>query len=93
MGGSFEYCGYHFTPYRKLTEAESSFEKISKRLKSDPMMGMCTYKWRKVDYTWGGFYGASGDSECDLFMCEETGNVYIPCENELFIYKERKKRI
>ena len=92
MGGSFEYLGYHFIPYRQLTKSESGFQKISKRLESDTNLGMCTYKWRKSNYTWSGFYGASGDSECDLFICEETGKVYIPCENELFVYKERKKR-
>lgn len=92
MGGAFEYLGYHFIPYRQLTKAESGFSKISKRLASDPMLGMCTYKWRKADYTWSGFYGASGDSKCDLFICEETEKVYIPCENELFIYRERQKK-
>ena len=39
---TFEYGGYHFTPIRKFYKKEGDFFAISKRLASDPNLGLCT---------------------------------------------------
>ena len=55
---TFEYGGYHFTPIRKFHKKEGDFFAISKRLASDPNLGMCTYQERQKDrksYTREGF--------------------------------------
>ena len=57
---TFEYGGYHFTPIRKFHKKEGDFFAISKRLASDPNLGMCTYQERqKVPYDYKGFYAIS----------------------------------
>lgn len=95
--GAFAYSGYHFTPYRKFnkSEQESSLYAFvhSGQLTSDRELGMSTYdQWKKVDYSHKAFYEASTDKTCDIFRCVENGNLYVPCENELFIYKEPPQR-
>ena len=90
---TFEYGGYHFTPIRKFQKKEGDFFAISKRLASDPNLGLCTYQGRqKVPYDYKGFYAISTDKECDVFRCEENGLLYVPGENELFIYHEPKQK-
>ena len=90
---TFEYGGYHFTPIRKFYKKEGDFFAISKRLASDPNLGMCTYQERqKVPYDYKGFYAISTDKECDVFRCEENGLLYVPGKNELFIYYEPKQK-
>lgn len=44
---TFEYGGYHFTPIRKFHKKEGDFFAISKRLASDPNLGLCTYQERQ----------------------------------------------
>ena len=89
----FEYGGYHFTPIRKFQKKEGDFFAISKRLASDPNLGLCTYQGRqKVPYDYKGFYAISTDKECDVFRCEENGLLYVPGKNELFIYHEPKQK-
>ena len=89
---TFEYGGYHFTPIRKFHKKEGDFFTISKRLASDPNLGLCTYQGRqKVPYDYKGFYAISTDKECDVFRCEENG-LYVPGKNELFIYHEPKQK-
>ncbi|MBR4608075.1 MAG: hypothetical protein IKO41_17855 [Lachnospiraceae bacterium] len=34
-------------------------------------------------YSHAEFYEAMNDAPDDLFMCEETGKLYVPCEHEL----------
>ena len=90
---TFEYGGYHFTPIRKFQKKEGDFFAISKRLASDPNLGLCTYQGRqKVPYDYKGFYAISTDKECDVFRCEENGLLYVPGKNELFIYHEPKQK-
>ena len=90
---TFEYGGYHFTPIRKFHKKEGDFFTISKRLASDPNLGLCTYQERqKVPYDYKGFYAISTDKECDVFRCEENGLLYVPGKNELFIYHEPKQK-
>lgn len=91
--GTFAFGGYHFTPYRKFdkSEQESSLYAFvhSGQLTSDRELGMSIYdRWKKVDYSHKAFYEASTDKTCDIFRCVETGKLYVPCENELFIYTE-----
>ena len=71
---TFEYGGYHFTPIRKFHKKEGDFFAISKRLASDPNLGLCTYQDRqKAPYDYKGFYTVATDKECDVFRCEENG--------------------
>lgn len=62
------------------------FSSITRRCESDHRLGLSTYSWGKHPYSWEDFYTASGDREDDLFYCQETGRLYIPCQNELFIF-------
>ena len=90
---TFEYGGYHFTPIRKFYKKEGDFFAISKRLASDPNLGLCTYQDRqKAPYDYKDFYTVSTDKECDIFRCEENGLLYVPGKNELFIYHEPKQK-
>ena len=90
---TFEYGGYHFTPIRKFHKKEGDFFAISKRLASDPNLGLCTYQDRqKAPYDYKDFYTVSTDKECDIFRCEENGLLYVPGKNELFIYHEPKQK-
>ncbi len=86
---SFEYGGYHFTPLRRFRGNEGDFFAISRRLETDPQLGICTYKERqKIPYDYEGFYAASTDKSCDIFRCDENGRMYVPGRNELFIYHD-----
>ena len=85
---TFEYGGYHFTPIRKFHKKEGDFFVISKRLASDPNLGLCTYQDRqKAPYDYKDFYTVSTDKECDIFRCEENGLLYVPGKNELCNHK------
>lgn len=80
-------------PYENFTKKEGDFFAISKRLASDPNLGLCTYQDRqKAPYDYKGFYTVATDKECDVFRCEENGLLYVPGENELFIYHEPKQK-
>ena len=80
-------------PYENFTKKEGDFFAISKRLASDPNLGLCTYQERqKVPFDYRGFYAVSTDKECDIFRCEENGLLYVPGKNELFIYHEPKQK-
>lgn len=83
---SFCYLGYHFIPVRTLTGRDADFYEISKHLVSDRDLGLSTYAWKKRGYSYQSFYAASPAKDCDLFRCVETGRLYLPAENELFLY-------
>jgi len=89
---SFQFGGYHFTPYRKFRKREGDFFSICQRIRSDRELGLWTYEGRKADYTYDSFYAASTDKSCDLFICAENGKVYVPCINEMFEYMEPRQR-
>ena len=92
---SFEYGGYHFIPKRTLTVEENDFCKISRKLYRNEELGFYKKGYvcdGKISYSHEGFYEASTDKGCDLFRCVENGRLYIPCENELFLYVERPKK-
>lgn len=90
---TFEYGGYHFTPIRKFHKKEGDFFAISKRLASDPNLGLCTYQDRqKAPYDYKDFYTVSTDKECDIFRCEENGLLYVPGKmNFLFTMNQNRK--
>ena len=78
---------------RKFHKKEGDFFAISKRLASDPNLGLCTYQDRqKAPYDYKDFYTVATDKECDIFRCEENGLLYVPGKNELFIYHEPKQK-
>ncbi len=81
----FEYQGFHFTPVAQLHTAMSLFE-LSPFLRSDPELGMAAYSlpWVKRSWDYDAFYHTCGEKLMDLFLCEETGRIYIPGRNELF---------
>ena len=82
---TFEYGGYHFTPIRKFQKKEGDFFAISKRLASDPNLGLCTYQGRqKVPYDYKGFYAISTDKECDVFRCEEKWLIVCAWKKRTF---------
>lgn len=81
----FEYQGFHFTPIAQLPP-NMSFGKLSQFLKTDRELGMATYSLPWVKHTWDydAFYQVCSEKVMDLFLCEETGRIYIPGANELF---------
>jgi hypothetical protein len=59
-------------------------------MSSDFTLGISSYDWNKsgVKYSHSAFYEAAKGSEADIFQCLENGKMYVPTENELFLYKE-----
>lgn len=85
----FIYCGYHFQPLLQIDERKVDANKLMRQVSSDTALGMSTYDWRRFPYSYNGFYAAActvGARHMDLFRCVENGLVYIPGENELFLY-------
>jgi len=90
----FQFGGYHFKPYRKYGKGEilknkTVTDRALGKMESDFELGLSTYDWQKAgtDYSHEKFYLASGSSEADVFQCIENGKLYVPGENELFLYK------
>lgn len=79
-------------PYENFTKRRRFFA-ISKRLASDPNLGMCTYQERqKVPYDYKGFYVISTDKECDVFRCEENGLLYVPGKTNFLFTMNRNRK-
>lgn len=92
---TFEYGGYHFIPERTLTTEEKDFNEVSRKIHQDDELGFYKNGYvfeGKFPYSHEDFYEASTDKGGDLFRCVENGRLYIPCENELFLYGERPKK-
>jgi len=88
-GNCFVYGGYHFTPLQQIIGKNTDMKALVRRIVSNSSLGFSTYSWRRFPYSYDDFYKAAGTigaGSCDLFRCLETGLVYIPGENELFIY-------
>ena len=92
---SFEYGGYHFVPERKMTDIEKNSDLCTfmRSVKTDVSLGFFKTDSvpgmkQKYPYSYEEFYEASGDSEADFFKCVENGQLYIPGENELFLFKQ-----
>ena len=90
---SFEYGGYHFVSVRKLNELEkSNLSTLMKYISTDKDLGFFSRgdipgTKQKYPYSYENFYEASKNSKMDVFKCLENNKLYIPGENELFLYK------
>ena len=83
----FEYGGYHFFPLRRFAKGEGDFFALSKRLESDPSVGLSEYRERqKFPYSYDDFYKAATNPNYDIFCCVENGKSYVPATRELFVY-------
>ena len=86
----FIYKKYHFEPRGQILP-KMSFADISKKLKSDKKLNFNKYKGGN-GWSYEEFYKKSSDKEADLFLCLENGLIYIPGENELFLYIGQMRR-
>lgn len=90
----FEYGGYHFIPERQFTAEENELGKISRRLKLDVEMGLCSEGYvyeSKYPYTHDGFYAASPNKNCDLFRCIENGKLSTVSPKRKYRYWTRAR--
>jgi len=76
---TFEYGGYHFTPYMILTG------KANEWITKAHSFNYKSYIFPDDKFSHSDFYAASPIKECDLFKCVENGCIYIPVYN-LFEY-------
>ena len=85
--GVFKYGSYHFVPFRRFTTSEKgqNLKAFSRHLMTDPELGLSTYE---KTYSFKDFYEKSHNSKCDIFKCLENQKLYIPAQNELFLYVE-----
>lgn len=82
INARFSYQGREYYPFGRI-EKGMGIKEISKHLWAQK--GETQETW---DYD--AFYQASGGSKMDLFLCEQTGRLYLPGENELFVWIEGK---
>ena len=83
----FAYAGSHFVPYRMLLRNESGFDYIARHIRSDRVLDLTRYGAEQArHYDYRSFYAASGKALCDLFLCLENDRLYLPGENELFLW-------
>ncbi len=93
---SFEYGGFHFVPVRKLNKNEkSNICAFMRNIATDVDLGFFRSddvrgRKQKYPYSYYGFYDASGNSNLDIFKCIENNNLYIPGENELFLFMKKE---
>ena len=80
-------------PVRKMNEDEKNSDLCAfmRTVKTDMELGFFSrddVRGRKQNfpYSYEKFYEASGNSEADFFKCVENNELYIPGENELFLY-------
>lgn len=103
--GTFAFGGYHFTPYRKFGKGEidrqapndsrpgkNDAQYAMRNMCTDNELGISNYAWQRADYSHDKFYAASGGSEADIFKCVENGKLYVPSQNELFMYTESPQK-
>lgn len=80
----FSYRKYHFEPIGQISR-KISFSALSRKIKSDKTLNFNRYEGGN-GWSYEGFYRKSTDKTADLFLCIENGKIYIPGENELFLY-------
>ena len=87
---TYEYNTFHFRPVRKWRQGEldMTLKQITKHLFSDAKNRKFFTRYNGGFYRYADFYAAMDNSPADIFYCEETGKNYVPCNAELFIYKE-----
>ena len=84
-----QYGIYNFEPYGKLDK--NKFKGIANlNLRSHTELKIWDEHFTRafnekplIKYDYHNFYAAMNDSEADLFLCEENGKIYIPCNHEL----------
>lgn len=92
MKNTFTYNGFTFRPVRQLNKKENAMDLASftcRFLKSnlDRQKQFSVYDDGKWNY--GKFYECArtvGAGEIDIFKCLDDGKLYIPGQNELFIF-------
>lgn len=83
------YGAYNFIPAGKLDMSKvHEIADLLLRIRCDIRIwdGRCAEAYGEVPshaYSHADFYEAMGDAPDDLFRCEETGKLYVPCEHEL----------
>ena len=82
--GEFEYNKFHFLPVRNINDIERKEGVAHIRSDRELAMAVYTFSWVKWPWDYNEFYRASGGSKADLFLCVESGRLYIPGSNELF---------
>lgn len=82
INARFSYQGREYYPFGRL-DKDMGLKEISSHLWVQ--RGETQETW---DYD--AFYQASRGSKMDLFLCEQTGRLYLPGENELFVWMEGK---
>lgn len=84
----FLYGNHRFCPYRGLQAFEMAMAYITRNSRSDPALGIAAgdYPYTKEAYTPDDFYKAANAEKCDLFVCLDNGRLYLPAENELFLW-------
>lgn len=84
---AFEYAGRHYKPVP--VRLPNDFHAIMPRCAS---VGIGNYPWSSTKYDFEEFYKAAatvGGEKTDTFFCIEDKCVYIPCANELMMYKNK----
>lgn len=86
----FQYGGYTFVPdgtfeSHGIKKGKREFYYLSRALHY-PNSGCVADGDEKFDYE--EFYRASGDSEDDIFLCEENGERYAPCAKVLAVFDQ-----
>ncbi len=88
---TFNYGEYMFIPVGTIKES-ISLREVTKHISSDKNLGVWadsysdTYGTPKIKYCYADFYNACGNFPCDVFKCLDNCKLYIPGENELFLY-------
>ena len=83
----FKYLGILFEDMQQDVTTGYTLTEITNRVSSDRELGMSRYSWGKLPYSHEDFYKAAGQSTSDLFKCVKTGRIYMPGQNELFLYE------
>lgn len=79
----FKYSHYHFMPVGVFPKGSSLAENIrTVRISDDLHLSK-----ESNNYSWEGFYKASGNSDADVFLCLETAKCYVPASNYLFEFR------
>jgi len=96
----FEFRGFHFKPHRnfKYGEVDRQLEGDSRLWKTD-MSYQCRnlasdpeIRLLKSENLHTEFYSVANNSTADIFVCVENGKLYVPGNNELFLYSEPSEK-
>lgn len=77
---TFHFGGFHFEPFRDITKKEEANYYKALGIRSDSELNLTK---ESNNYSHQRLYDAA-TNRVDLYICIETGKIYIPCECELF---------